>query len=215
MKVDVRDPSCAKWPKLCCNCNGPHASSAKDCPVWQKKEIQRVRVEKRIYFAEARQLVETKMPTVISGGKTYAAAASKEESPWVYCIWGSFKQHSKETGPHPSPGVTNCSWSFSYFPSNKPLCQSENKMYLKNRRKKISMNCVLKLKHCPDNPAKTFWLQFLASEFYHCLRILRLAWTWLMTTQWLLGVSLNLRSVCLWQNIKKILQTLKYINKHF
>ena len=145
-----------KGPKLCSNCNGPHASSAKDCPVRQKEEIQRVRIEKRISFPEDRQLVEAKMPSVISGGKTYAAAASKEESPWVYCIWGSFKQHSKETGPHPSPGVTNCSWSFSYFPRNKPLCQSENKMYLKNRRKKISMNCVLKLKTCPDNPAKTF-----------------------------------------------------------
>ena len=55
-------------PKLCSNCNGPHASSAKDCPVWQKeKEIQRVRVEKRIFFPEARQLVEAKMPTVTTG----------------------------------------------------------------------------------------------------------------------------------------------------
>ena len=35
MKVSVRDPSCGS------DCNGPHASSAKDCPVWQKeKEIQ-------------------------------------------------------------------------------------------------------------------------------------------------------------------------------
>ena len=64
-------------PKLCSNCNGPHASSAKDCPVWQKeKEIQRVRVEKRVSFPEARQLVEARMPTVVSGGKTYAVAAS-------------------------------------------------------------------------------------------------------------------------------------------
>ena len=45
-------------PKLCSNCNGPHASLAKDCPVWQKeKEIKCVRVEKRISFPEARQLV--------------------------------------------------------------------------------------------------------------------------------------------------------------
>ena len=43
---------------------------------------------------------------------------------WVHCIWGSFKQHSKETGPHPSPRVTNRSWSFSYFPSSKPLGES-------------------------------------------------------------------------------------------
>ena len=40
-------------PKLCSNCKCPHASSAKDCPVWEK-EIQRVRVEKRISFPEAR-----------------------------------------------------------------------------------------------------------------------------------------------------------------
>ena len=74
-------------PKLCSNCSGPNASSAKDCPVWQKeKEIQRVRVEKRISFPEAKQLVEAKMPTVITGGKTYAAAAStRRESKSVQC----------------------------------------------------------------------------------------------------------------------------------
>ena len=74
-------------PKLCSNCSGPHASSAKDCPVWQKeKEIQRVGVEKRISFTEARQLVEAKMPTVITGGKTYAAAAyTRRESKSVQC----------------------------------------------------------------------------------------------------------------------------------
>ena len=84
-KIAARCTGCEKdehegqceGPKLCSNCNGPHASSAKDCPVWQKeKGIQRVRVEKRISFPEARQLVEAKMPTVITGGKTYAAAAS-------------------------------------------------------------------------------------------------------------------------------------------
>ena len=74
-------------PKLCSNCNGPHASSAKDCPVWQKeKEIQRVLDEKIISFPEARQLAEAKMPTVVSGGKTYAAAAStRRESKSVEC----------------------------------------------------------------------------------------------------------------------------------
>ena len=73
---DKHEGQC-EGPKLCSNCNGPHASSAKDCPVWQKeKEIQRVCVEKRRSFPAARQLVQAKMPTVISGGKTYAAAAS-------------------------------------------------------------------------------------------------------------------------------------------
>ena len=83
---DKHEGQC-EGPKLCSNCSGPHASSAKDCPVWQKeKEIQRVRVEKRISFPEARQLVEAKMPTVITGGKTYAAAAStRRESRSVQC----------------------------------------------------------------------------------------------------------------------------------
>ena len=94
-KVAEKCPDCrkdkhegrCKGPKLCPNCCGPHASSAKDCPVWQKeKEIQRVRVEKRISFPETRQLVEAKMATVISGGKTYAAAAStRRESNSVEC----------------------------------------------------------------------------------------------------------------------------------
>ena len=77
----------SEGPKLCSNCNGPHASSAKDCPVWQmEKEIQRVRVEKRISFPEVRQLVEAKMPTMITGGKTYVVAAStRRESKSVQC----------------------------------------------------------------------------------------------------------------------------------
>ena len=94
-------------PKLCSNSNGPHASSAKDCPVWQKeKEIQRVRVEKRISFPEARQLVEAKMPTVIIGGKTYAAAAStRRESKSVQC-------------------QTSLTWVFS----DRPLRTTESKV---------------------------------------------------------------------------------------
>ena len=94
-KVAATCPGCGKdkhegqceGPKLCSNCNGPHASSANDCTVWQKeKVIQRVRVEKRISFPEARQMVEAKMPTVITGGKTCAAAAStRRESKSVEC----------------------------------------------------------------------------------------------------------------------------------
>ena len=83
---DKHEGQC-EGPKLCSNCNGPHASSAKDCPVWQnEKEIQRVRVEKRVSFPEARQLVEARMPTVVSGGKIYAVAAStRRESKPVQC----------------------------------------------------------------------------------------------------------------------------------
>ena len=83
---DKHEGQC-EGPKLCSNCNGPHASLAKDCPVWQKeKEIQRVHVEKCISFPEARQLVEAKMLTVITGGRTYATAAStRGESRSVQC----------------------------------------------------------------------------------------------------------------------------------
>ena len=81
---DKHEGQC-EGPKLCSDCNGPHASSAKDCLGWEK-EIQRVCVEKRISFLEARQLVKAKMPTVITGGKTYTAATStRRESKSVQC----------------------------------------------------------------------------------------------------------------------------------
>ena len=90
-KVAVKCPDCGKdkhegWcegPKLCSNCNGPHTSSAKDCPVWQKEEIQRVRIEKYISFPETRQLVEAKMPTVVFGGNVSSTPLllPPEESP--------------------------------------------------------------------------------------------------------------------------------------
>ena len=86
-------------PKLCSNCNGPHASSAQDCPVWQKeKEIQCVCVEKRISFPEARQLVEAKMPTVVSSGKSYATAAStrRETKSQMSLTWGFFRPPTQD-----------------------------------------------------------------------------------------------------------------------
>ena len=47
----------------------------------------------------------------------------------------------------------HCSRSFSYFSCDKPLCESARDALEKNRRKKLSMNYVLKLKTCPDNAA--------------------------------------------------------------
>ena len=52
--------------------------------IQKEKEIQRISVEKRISFPEARHLVEAKMPTVVSGGKTYAAS-TRRESKSVEC----------------------------------------------------------------------------------------------------------------------------------
>ena len=83
---DKHEGQC-EGPKLCSNCNGSHASLAKNYPVWQKeKEIQRVHIEKRISFPKARWLVEAKMPTVVSGGMSYTAATSnRRESNSVEC----------------------------------------------------------------------------------------------------------------------------------
>ena len=73
-------------PKLCSNCNGPRASSAQDCPVWKEdKEIQHFRIQKQISFPEARQLVEARMPSVISGGKSYSTVVSKKDVISVEC----------------------------------------------------------------------------------------------------------------------------------
>ena len=124
-KVAVKCMGCGKdkhegqceGPKLCSNCNGPHASSAKDCPVWQKeKEIQRVRIEKRVSFPEARELVEARMLTVVSGGKTYAVAAStRRESKSVQC-------------------QTSLTWVFS----NRPLMTTESNVQIPRFRASLA-----------------------------------------------------------------------------
>ena len=57
------------------------------------------------------------------------------------CIWGSFKQHSKETGPHPSPRLTNCSRSFLYFSCNKPLCESTRGIFEKQTQEAVNELC--------------------------------------------------------------------------
>ena len=68
-------------PQMCSNSNGPHVASAKDCPVWKKEKIQRIRVEKkRSYFPEARQLVEAKSPsTVFSSGMSFADVVNRKK----------------------------------------------------------------------------------------------------------------------------------------
>ena len=88
-------------PKLCSNWSGPHTSLAQDWPVWQK-EIQHICVEKRISFLEARQLVEAKMLTVVSGSKSYVAAASiRKEMKTVECqlslMWVFFRASTQDS----------------------------------------------------------------------------------------------------------------------
>lgn len=49
---------CTRPPK-CCNCEGNHPASSKDCPVWIKeKEIQRIRVTQKISYPQARNQVD-------------------------------------------------------------------------------------------------------------------------------------------------------------
>ena len=67
----VKHEEQCEGPLICSNCKGPHAVSAKDFPVWKEKEIQGIRVEKRISFPEARQLVEA---TFLSNGFTAAVS---------------------------------------------------------------------------------------------------------------------------------------------
>ena len=100
-------------PKLCSNCSGPHASSSKDCPVWLKeKEIQRIRVEKRISFPEARRVIEAKSPTVVSAKVTYATMLSKPSNRSQTASVSCQTDLTWVTTPHPKP-VVPLSFSFA------------------------------------------------------------------------------------------------------
>ena len=142
---DKHEGQC-EGPKLCSNCNGPHASLAKDCLVWQKdKEVQRVRVEKHISFPEARQLVEAKVPNVITGGKTYATATStRRESISVQCqtlltwvfsecplrmtesnVCSSGGPGSLSTGTQASSGKSGTVSANAWVPCESTKCSSE------------------------------------------------------------------------------------------
>ena len=69
------DAACDE-PPSCVNCAGDHAASDKNCPVWvQEREIQKIRVEKNISFADARKLLSSTTKT--SAMPTYAAATTK------------------------------------------------------------------------------------------------------------------------------------------
>ena len=77
-------------PKICSNCSGPHASSSRDCPVWQReKEIQRIRVEKRISFPEARQLIEGRSSSAVpvnANQKSYSSVvATRTQTKNIEC----------------------------------------------------------------------------------------------------------------------------------
>ena len=78
---DKHEEQC-NGPQICTNRNGPYAASVKECPVWKKeKEIQRIRVEKRISFPEARQLVGVKFPsTTLTSAASFADVLNRKKS---------------------------------------------------------------------------------------------------------------------------------------
>ncbi|XP_041374774.1 uncharacterized protein LOC121387651 [Gigantopelta aegis] len=60
---------------ICLNCKGNHCAYSRECPWWQlEKQVQQVKVQKKLSFIDARRLVETATPTVAD--KSYTAAAS-------------------------------------------------------------------------------------------------------------------------------------------
>nr|KAG5702023.1 hypothetical protein BaRGS_015758 [Batillaria attramentaria] len=53
---DHDDKDCSSSP-ACINCKGSHPSSSKDCPKWKEEcTIQRIRVEQKVSFPEARRM---------------------------------------------------------------------------------------------------------------------------------------------------------------
>ena len=86
-KINIK--SSVMDPRYALNCNGPHAASAKECPVWKKKkEIQRIRVEKRISFSEARQLVAAKFPsTTLTSALSFGDALNRKRSVKTHTVY--------------------------------------------------------------------------------------------------------------------------------
>nr|KAG5690553.1 hypothetical protein BaRGS_014686 [Batillaria attramentaria] len=67
---DHDDKDCSSSPA--CNCKGSHPSSSKDCPKWKEEcTIQRIRVEQKVSFPEARR---------IASGSSAASSTSNTSS---------------------------------------------------------------------------------------------------------------------------------------
>nr|KAG5711496.1 hypothetical protein BaRGS_025923 [Batillaria attramentaria] len=57
---DHDDKDCGSSP-ACINCKGSHPSSSKDCPKWKEEcTIQRIRVEQKVSFPEARRMASAR-----------------------------------------------------------------------------------------------------------------------------------------------------------
>ena len=78
-KEDHGDDPCT-GPLKCVNCAGSHSSSSKQCPIWIKERaIQKLKVENKLSYPEAKKQVEALQHTVPIGG-TYASVTIKRVS---------------------------------------------------------------------------------------------------------------------------------------
>ena len=74
---DIHENDCIH-PEFCVNCKGNHPSSSKKCPKWiEESQIQRVKVEKKCSFTEAKQIIERQSGIT---GPTFAKVASSMPS---------------------------------------------------------------------------------------------------------------------------------------
>lgn len=93
---EAHEGDCTK-PSKCINCEGKHPSFSKDCPQWKlEAQIQKIRVERRIPFVEAKRLVAGFTPST-----SYAAVVQKKSES------GCQTELTWLTGNHPtsvSPG---------------------------------------------------------------------------------------------------------------
>lgn len=72
------DSENCQLPPLCVNCKNDHPSFSRTCPLWTfEKEVQTVKIVRKISFPEARKRVSARTP---QDGKSYAAAVSKSFS---------------------------------------------------------------------------------------------------------------------------------------
>nr|KAG5706301.1 hypothetical protein BaRGS_026083 [Batillaria attramentaria] len=83
---DHDDKDCSSSPS-CVNCKGPHPSSSKDCPKWKEEcTIQRIRVEQKVSFPEARRIASA----------SSAASSTSHTSSTSYSAVVSAKPQGKE-----------------------------------------------------------------------------------------------------------------------
>ena len=78
---DSHETSSCNFQIQCVSCKGPHYATAKECPKWlEEKEIQKIKIQQRIPYPEARKIVENQKthPTVNSYSETLKTGLKKQ-----------------------------------------------------------------------------------------------------------------------------------------